>query len=248
MQRILVTAASSDLAKALVRIAAQQQRSQVLTVSRSTFVVPASQYAAHHHMNGIDLLQEDALSDLACTAASFFDGPFSIIHFAGDYWTHKPLIHTELSEIRRMMESHYLTLCGVAKYLAPVMIEKGGGRLVAFSCNSVVYNDPDLSPFTSAKAAIESFVRSFANEYAEVGLSATAIALPTMRTEKVLAEKTRGDHENYISPDELARILLEQTLKQDLYITGNITRLVKYSDSFYHKSYFLRNPREKTIP
>jgi NAD(P)-dependent dehydrogenase (short-subunit alcohol dehydrogenase family) len=142
-----------------------------------------------------------------------------------------------------MMESHYLSLMGVARFLTPILLKKGGGRLLAMSCNSVAYNYPDLSPFTAPKAAIESFIKSYANEYAEFSISATAVALPTMRTPKVLDDKTDGDHENYIDPEEFASIVLDQLLPQSPYLTGNTVRLVKYSRTFYHSSYFDRNPR-----
>jgi NAD(P)-dependent dehydrogenase (short-subunit alcohol dehydrogenase family) len=241
MKNILITAATSDLAKALLEKAVAKGDINLITTSRKYNVRQAA--PNHRHIDDIDLTDEPCLEKLARVVDSEFDGPFAIVHFAGNYWKHKPLISTSFSEIRSMMESHYLSLLGVARFLTPILLRNGGGRLLAMSCNSVAYNYPDLAPFTAAKAAIESFIKSYSNEYAEFAISATAVALPTMRTPKVLQDKTDGDNDNYIDPDEFASIVLDQLLPQSGYLTGNTIRLIKYSHTFYNKSYFERNPR-----
>lgn len=245
MIRLLVTAASSDLGSALIAEMSARNDIALLTTSRKKIVPSAG--PNHLHLSNIDLVTEKDLKKIASKANTFFDGPFSIVHFAGNYWHHKPLIHTDFSEIRELMESHYLSLCGIARFLTPVLLKKGGGRLIAMSCNSVSYNYPDLSPFTAPKAAVESFIKSFANEYAEFGITATAIALPTMRTSKVVSDKIVGDHANYISPNEFAGLVLEEIVTQSRYVTGNTVRLIKHSPTFYHESYFQRNPRNLQI-
>jgi NAD(P)-dependent dehydrogenase (short-subunit alcohol dehydrogenase family) len=101
-------------------------------------------------------------------------------------------------------------------------------------------------PFTASKAAVESFVKSFANEHAEFGISACALALPTIRTAKVLKEKLTGDHKNYITPEELADYILDHVLIQPHEVNGNVFKVFKHSRTFYHKSYYQRNPRRKS--
>lgn len=241
-RNILVSGASSDLAQEFIKIASSS--ASVLAVSRSE--INGSKLFArkdnNKYIGGMDLTNEDDVSCLAKEVGTFFDNPFSAVHFAGDFWVHKPFTSTDFSEIKSLMDSHYVTLCGVAKAVTPHMKKVGGGRLVAFSCNSVGYNYPDLSPFTCPKAAIESFVKCYANEHSEFGISSTAIALPTMRTNKVLKEKPQGDIDNYISPAELGEILLGEILTQNNFVTGNIIKLFKHSETFYNQGYFERNP------
>ncbi|MEQ1546118.1 SDR family oxidoreductase [Methyloglobulus sp.] len=243
MKNILITSATSDLGANLYKLALCDENFNILSTSRSPKEFEYNGSAKTLHLGNIDLTNETDLKNLAEAAENFFQGQFSVIHFAGDFWVHKPLIKTSFSEIQRMMDSHYLTLCGVAHAITPVMIKKGGGRLIGFSCNSVGYNYPDLSPFTSAKAAVESFLKCYSNEYAAYNIASTAIALPTMKTEKVLSQKQQGDIINYIEPDELSKIILENVLLQSNHITGNIIRLIKHSDTFYNQGYFQRNPR-----
>jgi NAD(P)-dependent dehydrogenase (short-subunit alcohol dehydrogenase family) len=144
-----------------------------------------------------------------------------------------------------MLQSQVVTLYGVARFLTPVMKDNGGGRLVAFSCNSVAYNYPDMSPFTASKAAIECFVKCYANEHSHFGISACFLALPTIRTPKVLKEKAKGDHKNYIKPADLADYILNCVLTQPHEVNGNVIKVFKYSHTFYHSSYYERNPLKK---
>lgn len=241
---IVLLGAGSDIGGEIVRKAATNKGTVLLAVSRTPQAV--QNFGAQvESMSGIDLLDEDALTRLATAVENKFPGPFSIIHSVGNFWIHKPLAETPLSEIRAMIESQLLTLFGVARVLAPLMQKRKGGCLVAFSCNSVGYSYPDMSPFTASKAAIESFIKCFANEHAEFGISAHALALPTIRTPKVLVEKPTGDHANYIAPSDLAEFILEQILTMPPEVNGNVIKVFKHSPTFYHSSYYDRNPRQK---
>jgi len=242
-KNILITGVSSDLGRNLFNHIRNNKAYNILTTSRSTTEIEKCKGANRIHLSGIDLTCEKDLKTLSHSVKNFFNDYFSIVHFAGDFWRHKPLINTSFDEIKQMINSHYLSMCGVAHTLTPIMIQKGGGRIVAFSCNSVGYNYPDLSPFTSAKAAIESFLKCYSNEYSPYNISSTILALPTIKTNKVLIEKTEGDIENYIEPDELSEIVLNEILPQNRFVTGNIIRIIKHSNSFYNNGYFERNRR-----
>ena len=246
MDRLLICGATSALAKELIGAAAARGSFRLLAVSRGDQGAPAPEgFVDFRAISGIDFTIESDLAKLRNETDSFFSEPFSVASFAGGFWRHKPLLCTQFSEVRQMLDSHILSLFGVAKAVTPLMMRHGSGRLVAFSCNSVSHSYPDMAPFTAAKAAVETFIRCYANEYAPFGLTATAIALPTMRTPEVLEEKTQGDHENYIGPSELASFILDNVLPQPSIETGNVLRLMKPSPTFYGQGYFDRNPRSE---
>jgi NAD(P)-dependent dehydrogenase (short-subunit alcohol dehydrogenase family) len=128
------------------------------------------------------------------------------------------------------------------------MVSRGGGRLVAFSCNSIQHNYPEMAPFTAAKAAVETLVKCIANEYSTAGIQANALALPTIRTPKVCESKDLPDEEDYVAPAELARIVLDEILCLSSYVNGNSIKLFKPSSAFYRTSYFDRNPSGRSMP
>jgi NAD(P)-dependent dehydrogenase (short-subunit alcohol dehydrogenase family) len=240
----VITAASSDIARALIRRLDAQSDVDLLLVARSKLDVPKG--SRHRWIGNVDLTREEQLEKLR-TAASCFDGPFTIIHCAGDFWEHRPLVRTKLCDIRRMMDSHYLTLAATAATLLPLLVERRGGALVTFSCNSVRYNYPDMAPFTAAKAAVECFMRCVANEYSEFGIMANTLALPTILTPKVRAAKQIDDPSLYVTPDEVAAVILETIATASHTLNGNVLQLFRYSPSFFKEGYFSRNPRLEPI-
>ncbi len=239
---LVVLGARSDLGSVIIAKAARLPGTKILAVARSRTAAPEAAGSHTVWLTGVDLTTEEGVKQLAEAAAHQFASPFSAVHCVGDFWVHKRLVDTPVEEIRRMIDSHFLTLCLAARALTPLMIERGGGRLVAFSCNSVSYNYPDMAPFTASKAAVESFVRCLAHEYAEQNVSAFAVALPTVTTPKVLQEKT-GNLEGYITPEDVADFVLSHALMVPVEASGNTMRLFKYNERFYNTGYFERNPR-----
>jgi NAD(P)-dependent dehydrogenase (short-subunit alcohol dehydrogenase family) len=245
IRNLLVTGATSALARSLIHRAGEESYFRILAVSRSsTEVIAHPGLVEFRRETNIDMANAADITLLSTYIEEFFSERFDVVHFSGDFWRHKPLICTDFLEISSMIFSHYLTLCGVAQAATPSMVKHGGGRLVAFSCNSVGYNYPDMAPFTAAKAAVESFIKCFANEYACYGVSASALALPTMNTEAIVQEKPLGDHANYLQPRDLADFIVSNVLQQPPISTGNIIKVIKHSPSFYGKSFFERNPRK----
>jgi NAD(P)-dependent dehydrogenase (short-subunit alcohol dehydrogenase family) len=239
---VVLLGASSDIGAALLRRASQSAAARVIAVTRRPAAAPAQASSNVEYLGGIDLTDEACLDRMADFVRTKFSQPFSVIHCVGDFWVHRPLCATPFLEIQRMITSHVITLFGAAHRLTPLMKANGGGRLVAFSCNSVGYSYPDMSPFTASKAAVESFIKCYANENSEFGISASALALPTILTEKVLKEKTIGDPAKYLTPDDLAEIVVGQILTQSPAISGNIVKVFKFNRAFYHSSYYDRNP------
>lgn len=239
---IVLLGSSSEIGAALLRRAGEVPAAMILAVSRSE---PVERLASSNieYLTGIDLADPASLDRLRDAVSSKFSGPFSVIHSVGDFWVHRALVDTSFETIQSMVSSHVLTLFGAARWLTPLMQERGGGKLVAFSCNSVGYNYPDMSPFTASKAAVETFIKCYANEHAEFGISACALALPTILTETIVQEKPHGDHANYITPEQLAEIVIGQILPQSPEINGTVVKLFKHSPTFYHSSYYARNPR-----
>jgi NAD(P)-dependent dehydrogenase (short-subunit alcohol dehydrogenase family) len=245
---LLVTGVSSDTGGAIADEIVRTANRRALLVSRSCVARKYSQSPGSiRYYSGFDLTRPEDLRRLVGIAGEFFSGPFAVIHCVGDFWRHKPLVDTKLSEIRQMFESHYFTLCGLSRALIPLMIRNGGGHIVGFSCNSVLHNYPDMAPFTAAKAAVESLLKCISNEYSQFGISTTALALPTIRTPKVIAEKKLVNPDEYISPEELASTILRVICKFPVHISGNAVQVFKHNARFYNSGYFERNPRRKPL-
>ncbi len=238
MDNVLITGANSDIGKSLIeRLEAKNIR--VIATARSTSSQDADSRA--RILDGIDLTDGQCLELLRQAVIGEFASPFSWVHCVGDFWLHKPLEKTSIEEAKSMVLSHYLTLFATAQIVLPLMKKVGGGQLLAFSCNSVRYNYPDMAAFTSAKAAVECFVKCISNEYIEHNIAANCFALPTIKTEKVVRTKHSDYHDHYISSGELADVVIEHLSQAQRFCSGNALSLVKHSPYFYTEGYYRRN-------
>lgn len=170
-----------------------------------------------------------------------FNSPFNYIHSVGDFWKHKNIINTDFAEVNNLILSHYVTLFYVLKTIIPVMQNLNGGKIFAFSCNSVKYNYPDMAAFTSAKAAVECLIKCVANEQAQYNITANAFALPSVKTKSVIETKPEEFHRDYITLDELTESIQNIVECFPTYANGTIINIIKHSNSFYHMGYYERN-------
>jgi NADP-dependent 3-hydroxy acid dehydrogenase YdfG len=244
---ILLLGANSDIGKKIFELILKSNNVQnAIFVSRSK-IKSTIKNENFHYLDGVDLTNAKDIKKVLKKVENVFKSEFIVIHSIGNFWNHIPLDECSMEKADEMMKSQYLTLYGIINALIPNMKKVGGGKFIAFSCNSVVYNYPELAPFTASKAAIETLIKCVANEYSKNNIYANVIALPTILTEKVRKNKPNGDHENYITDLELAEIILAEIAQLSKYITGNVIKVFKYSDTFYHKSYFDRNPSGRKI-
>lgn len=237
MSNYVITGANSEIGQALYSHLADNGHN-VLLISRSPQKVNIDNV---NWLDGIDMTNEADLCKIRTFIQSFFSTPFNLVHSVGDFWEHKSITDTSFAESVSQISSHYVTLFGVMKAVIPIMQKNGGGKIIAFSCNSVKYNYPDMAAFTSSKAAVECLIKCTANEQSKYNILANAFALPSIKTNSVLKTKPEEYHQNYPTLEELTNCIEDTIENMSPLVNGNIINLFKYSDSFYNKGYYERN-------
>lgn len=238
MENYLITGANSEIGKALAKRLIKHGH-KVILVSRSN--KDSKLFKKVPWLDGVDLSVEQDLIELKEFTKANFKSPFIFIHSVGDFWEHKSITQTSFSEVQKLINSHYVTLFGAIQAVVPIMQNIGGGKIFAFSCNSVKYNYPDMAAFTSAKAAVECLLKCVANEQAKYNITANTFALPSIKTNSVIATKPKEFHDDYATLDELTDVIEQISKSITPLLNGNTINLFKYSRSFYHKGYYERN-------
>lgn len=192
----------------------------------------------------LDLLKETDLERLASSIEKIFTEPFTIINCSGNYQDgQEPFLETSTDKANYIMQANYTTVYNAIHSVLPIMIKNGGGNIIAFSCHSVRFNYPWMLPFSAAKGALEALISGISNEFARENIVANAFSLSTVDTEHERQIKPFGDHKNWLRPQKIATIIEDLVKSNSYYLNGNIIKLFKYSDSFFHQSYFERIKR-----
>lgn len=240
MANYIITGISSYLGREFLNILSANKDNKLIVTSRRKVEFVTELTSNVNYFPCVDLLKEEDIMNLVDAAKELFDDKFSVIHCSGYYGGQEPIQRTSISESNRIFESNFVTVYNLSTLLIPVMKEKGGGHFVGFSCNSVMYNYPQMAPFTAAKSALESFFRSIANELYDQNIYANSFRLATLLTDHEISHKPHGDHNQWLKLYEVVGYV-EQFLTQKYQIqNGNAIQLYHYSDSFFNKSYFER--------
>jgi len=239
MKQIVITGISSDLGKAIGAVLSADPGTQIIGTMRRKMLPEETALPNMRIIEECDLTDSSACERLGQEVANRFKGPFGFVHSVGDFWDHVPFSEVSPDRALHVVESHVDTLYRSLYYLIPVMKSAGGGSVVSFSCHSVNYNYPWMAAFTAAKSAVESLMRSLANEYSGDGLRFNAIVLASLRTAKVQKSKPHGDFAHFTPPEDIAPIVRFLLSKEAYLITGNAINLFVHSDEFF-SSYFKR--------
>ncbi len=239
--RYLITGANSYLGKSLAVHLSKSGGNQVITTSRNPSKFDQlARNQNHQHLSSIDLLQSEDMSRLVSTVSRWADGPFHVVNCVGYFPGYKKISETPLDEARKVFESNVLSLYATATNLLPIMRLKGGGHFIAFSSHAVAQSYPLMAAFSAAKASVDSLIQSIANEYAEYGIIANALAIATLNSPRERHLRPKADSSDWLQVDQISRFV-EQFVHAPFHImNGNTVHLFNYSKSFFHQSYFQR--------
>lgn len=237
----VVTGANSFLGRAFAKMLFKNEDYKVFLTSRSKFNFDGLLKKKNvSYLPEIDLTVESDVEKLAAAINDFLPGKFHVINCLGYFPGYKTIEEINIAAAKNVFESNVLSLYSVASKLLPLMCKRKGGHFIGFSTHTSYQHYPRMVAFTAAKAAVESLIRGVANEYLEKGINANTIALATLNTETELRMKPRGDKKNWLNTDEVCELVESIILQPSKLINGNVIHAYKYSDSFFHESYYDR--------
>ena len=184
---ILVTGASSGIG-ADTAIECSKMGATVIVTGRNedrliqTLEKLDSSFGANHKMIAADLTDEDSLTSLVDQIGSI-DG---LVNNAGVNRV-KPLTFIKEEDLEYVFKSNTWTAVNLTRLLCKKKKLKKEGSVVFTSSVSAFFNAPGRALYAGSKAALTSFMRSFAVELADKGIRANAVH-PGMVETKMIAE------------------------------------------------------------
>jgi NAD(P)-dependent dehydrogenase (short-subunit alcohol dehydrogenase family) len=124
--------------------------------------------------------QCDALVDAARTRFGGVDVFVQNGHHQGD-WT--PAVAADLASWRAIMDINFWGALKLVQRVAPVMIDRGGGRIILVNSGAIVSNPATMGAYAASKAALASLVRTLSNEIATKGVLVNGVTLGPVQGE-----------------------------------------------------------------
>ena len=133
----------------------------------------------------VDVTRQDDLARLADAvrdrAAAAPDG-IVLVNNAGFGFT-KPALETEEADWDRLFDTHVKATFFASRAIAPLMIERGYGKIVNMSSTWSASTDAGKAAYAAAKGAVSRITASLSTEWAPLGVRVNALAPTTTMTE-----------------------------------------------------------------
>lgn len=241
MKNYLISGASSASGKVLAQRLAMDRDNKIVLLSRSHSDDLADLASRDNvkYFSGLDLTKFESEKAVIAEIESFLDTDFSLVHLAGNFWWHQPFEKVSTQEASDMMTSQYITLYSVCQAIIPIMVKNGGGRILAIGDNAVDYAYPNMSAFSSAKSAVNTFIKCIGHEFANRNISANVLEISTLAGPQNKEKNPNLDYEFCITLDEFAENVI-RSLELPKQVNCTIIKAYKYNDAFYNKGYFQR--------
>ena len=181
--RALVTGAARGIGQAIARRLGTDGMSVVMTDADGPALRSARDKLEAEGIECVaitaDITDADQVRDLT-TRAGDID---VLVNNAGIAGAAKPLWEYELDEWRRTMAINVDAIFLLCKQVLPGMIERGYGRIVNVSSISGKEGNPNMSAYSSSKAAVLGLTKALAKEVAERKVLVNAVTPAVIDTE-----------------------------------------------------------------
>ncbi|WNQ10366.1 SDR family NAD(P)-dependent oxidoreductase [Paenibacillus aurantius] len=190
-KRVLITGASSGIGEALTRLLAGRGAHLILAARREGALLalqqelgtdssPISVYPA-------DLRDPAALAGLLAYLHELPGGLDIVVSNAG-HSIRRPIRESldRYHDFTRTMALHYLAPVRLLLSVLP-LLERNGGQVVSVSTvNVLLLPVPHWAAYQASKAAFDTWLRSAGPELARIGVAATSLYFPLVRTPMIL--------------------------------------------------------------
>ncbi len=146
------------------------------------------------------------------------------------YYHEEPFELISFDDWRKMLTVNLDSLFLTTKYVLPAMKERGYGRIIALSSDTIWLGTPYLVHYVTSKMGVVGFVRSLASEVGKYGITANAVTVGLTATQRPSNEKLVGSILEHLlphqavqradEPDDIAEVVAFLASPDSSIITG----------------------------
>lgn len=153
---------------------------------------------------GVGDLRDGAAARSAVDAVTARLGPIDVLlHLVGGYAGGMALVDVEPAVFDDMLGQHAWSTFHMTRAVVPAMVDRGFGRIVAVTPNSVATPGPGMAPYVAAKAAQEALLRSLARDVRGSGVTANLIVVRAIDAKHERETAPSPKNASWTTPEEI---------------------------------------------
>jgi NAD(P)-dependent dehydrogenase (short-subunit alcohol dehydrogenase family) len=219
----VVTGAAGNLGHAVAhafatagaRVALVDRSEAGLAAARSE--LPADSESA---IFATDLLQPEAVADLARRVLERFGGVDILANIAGGFTMGPPLHETSDHDWDFMLDLNARSVFHTCRALVPALLQRGGGRIVNVSARAATQGKAHMIPYCASKAAVITLTEGLAAELKEAGVNVNCVLPGTLDTPQNRAAMPDQDFNRWVPTAALADVILFLASDASRCVTG----------------------------
>jgi NAD(P)-dependent dehydrogenase (short-subunit alcohol dehydrogenase family) len=142
-------------------------------------------------------------------AAGADDAPLrAVVNVAGGYGGGALVGDTPVEDFEAMLTRNLRPTYLVTSAALPHLVAAGGGSIVCVSSRAAVSPFAGAAGYVTAKAAVLAFAGAVAVEYRKQGVRCNTVLPSIIDTPANRRDQPDADHGRWVSPDEIARVIL----------------------------------------
>lgn len=222
---MIVTGAFGSLGRVVVRAAATRGwRVAALDMAATTPTDLAADEGWIEAVPAVDLTESDSAKAAIESVLSRHGRLDALLNIAGGFrWT--PVADSDAAVWDLMFRLNVQTAVNASRAALPHLVASGAGRIVNVGAGAAERSGAGMAPYTASKAGVHRFTESLAEELKGKGVTVNAVLPSIIDTPQNRADMPDADPAKWVSPAELAEVMLFLASPEASAVTGSLVRV-----------------------
>ena len=212
---IVVTGASGALGKVVAEIALARG-ARVAGVDHAASQLPAT--GNRIELGGVDLTDAAQAKTAIDAVAGHFGGLDALVNIAGGF-AFEAVVEGETKTWQRMYALNVLTALNASRSAIPHLVSSGTGRIVNVGAMGALQAGSGMGAYAASKAGVHRLTEALAAEW-KGKITVNAVLPSTIDTPANRASMPKADFAKWVTPQELADVILFLTSDAASAVTG----------------------------